>query len=382
MVSLTPPPLSLYIHLPWCVKKCPYCDFNSHTYQGGLQEKRYIDALLADLDRDLQQIQPRPIHSIFIGGGTPSLFSPDSLQRLLEGIRARLTLSQDIEITLEANPGTAECAKFKDYSQLGIHRLSLGIQSFQDDKLVSLGRIHNAKEAINAVAMAQMAGFQRINLDLMFGLPNQSMADALYDIDTALALAPGHISHYQLTLEPNTLFAKRPPVLPPEDDIYHLQQQCQEKLAAHGYQRYEISAFARPGEECKHNLNYWRFGDYLGIGAGAHGKYTQAGAIRRRWKIRHPQHYMEKAGGLGGIGGDVEVEPQQRPLEFMMNALRLKSGFTPEQYEQRTGLPWTLQKPIIANLVEKGFLQDKNNFICCTNNGWNFLNEILEQFYD
>ncbi len=380
MASLTPPPLSLYIHLPWCVKKCPYCDFNSHTYHGDLQEKRYIDALLADLDQDLQQIQPRPIHSIFIGGGTPSLFSPDSLQRLLEGIRARLTLSQDIEITLEANPGTAECTKFKHYSQLGIHRLSLGIQSFQEDKLVSLGRIHNAKEAIQAVAMAQKAGFQRINLDLMFGLPNQSLADALYDIDTAIALEPGHISHYQLTLEPNTLFAKRPPALPPEDDIYHLQQHCQEKLAAHGYQRYEISAFAHPGKECKHNLNYWRFGDYLGIGAGAHGKYTQAGTIRRRWKIRHPQHYMEKAGGLGSIGGDVEVENQQRPLEFMMNALRLKSGFTPEQYEQRTGLPWSEQKPIIDNLVADRLLQSKDNFICCTEKGWNFLNTVLEVF--
>ncbi len=380
MASLTPPPLSLYIHLPWCIKKCPYCDFNSHTYHGDLQEKRYIDALLADLDQDLQQIQPRPIHSIFIGGGTPSLFSPDSLQRLLEGIRARLTLSQDIEITLEANPGTAECTKFKHYSQLGIHRLSLGIQSFQEDKLVSLGRIHNAKEAIQAVAMAQKAGFQRINLDLMFGLPNQSLADALYDIDTAIALEPGHISHYQLTLEPNTLFAKRPPALPPEDDIYHLQQHCQEKLAAHGYQRYEISAFAHPGKECKHNLNYWRFGDYLGIGAGAHGKYTQAGTIRRRWKIRHPQHYMEKAGGLGSIGGDVEVENQQRPLEFMMNALRLKSGFTPEQYEQRTGLPWSEQKPIIDNLVADRLLQSKDNFICCTEKGWNFLNTVLEVF--
>ncbi len=380
MASLTPPPLSLYIHLPWCIKKCPYCDFNSHTYHGDLQEKRYIDALLADLDQDLQQIQPRPIHSIFIGGGTPSLFSPDSLQQLLEGIHARLTFSQDIEITLEVNPGTAECTKFKHYSQLGIHRLSLGIQSFQEDKLVSLGRIHNAKEAIQAVAMAQKAGFQRINLDLMFGLPNQSLADALYDIDTAIALEPGHISHYQLTLEPNTLFAKRPPALPPEDDIYHLQQHCQEKLAAHGYQRYEISAFAHPGKECKHNLNYWRFGDYLGIGAGAHGKYTQAGTIRRRWKIRHPQHYMEKAGGLGSIGGDVEVENQQRPLEFMMNALRLKSGFTPEQYEQRTGLPWSEQKPIIDNLVADRLLQSKDNFICCTEKGWNFLNTVLEVF--
>ncbi len=380
MANLIPPPLSLYIHLPWCVKKCPYCDFNSHTHQGILQEKQYIDALLADLDQDLQQIQPRPIHSIFIGGGTPSLFSPDSLQRLLEGIHSRLTLSQEIEITLEANPGTAESTKFKQFAQLGINRLSLGIQSFQDDKLRSLGRIHNAEEAMSAAEMAQAAGFQSINLDLMFGLPHQSVKDALYDIETAIHLAPEHISHYQLTLEPNTLFAKQPPPLPPDDNIWHLQQQCQEKLAHHGYLRYEVSAFASPGNECQHNLNYWQFGDYLGIGAGAHGKYTQDNSIRRRWKIRHPQHYMDKSGGLGRVGGDIEVENTQRPLEFMMNTLRLRSGFTPEQYEQRTGLPWMPQKSVIDRLVADQLLQFKGGFVYCTDKGWNLLNTVLEAF--
>ena len=376
---LQTPPLSLYVHLPWCVRKCPYCDFNSHALDGALPEQDYVAALLADLDRDLEDIEARPLVSLFIGGGTPSLFSPAALSRLLDGIRARLPWGDDIEITLEANPGTVESGKFRDFRALGINRLSLGIQSFQDDKLERLGRIHTARQARQAVEAARQAGFERLNLDLMFGLPGQTVADALHDLDIATALAPSHLSWYQLTLEPNTLFAKYPPPLPDDERLWAMQRAGLEKLAGAGLHRYEISAYARPNQRCRHNLNYWRFGDYLGIGAGAHAKLTFAdqGRIVRRWKIRHPQHYLEKAATPARLGGQTDVGPSERPLEFLMNALRLREGFRRDHYEARTGLPFSRLEPQLAPLLEDGLLERQGDTVRCSETGWNFLDTLL-----
>ncbi len=382
MPQLTTPPLSLYVHLPWCVRKCPYCDFNSHALRGDLPEHGYVDALLSDLSQDLTWVKGRELHSIFLGGGTPSLFSADSLARLLTGIRRLVPWNDGIEITLEANPGTVESGKFTEFRSLGINRLSLGIQSFQDAKLKALGRIHTAREAMAAIEAAKSAGFNNINLDLMFGLPQQSLGDALEDITTTIGFDPTHISFYQLTLEPGTLFAKYPPPLPEEDRIWAIQQACQEKLAEAGFVRYEISAYARDGCQCQHNLNYWRFGDYLGIGAGAHGKLTDArqGTIHRRWKIHHPIHYMEKAATSARIGGSTLVGDADKPLEFLMNALRLKEGFSPCRFEQRTGLPFSAIEPSLEPLLAEGLLCRQENRIACTPCGWNFLDTLLERF--
>lgn len=382
MPRLTTPPLSLYVHLPWCLRKCPYCDFNSHALRGNLPEQSYVDALLLDLAQELAQVRGRKLHSIFLGGGTPSLFSADSLARLLKGIRQLLPWQGEIEITLEANPGTVERGKFAEFRSLGINRLSLGIQSFQDDKLKALGRIHTAYEARAAIEAARSAGFKNINLDLMFGLPQQSLGDALEDITTAIGFDPTHISFYQLTLEQGSLFAKYPPPLPEEDRILAIQQTCQEKLAAAGFDRYEISAYARHGFKCQHNLNYWRFGDYLGIGAGAHGKLTDGrqGTIYRSWKIRHPIHYMEKAATPARIGGRMLVEDADKPLEYLMNALRLKEGFSPCQFERSTGLPFATIEPSLEPLLAEGLLCRQDNRIACTPFGWNFLDTILERF--
>src|SRR5690348_5205961 len=333
------PPLSLYIHIPWCVKKCPYCDFNSHNAPQALPQDEYVAALLADLDQDLPLAQGRPLQSIFFGGGTPSLFSPDSIARILDGAAQRLAFAPGIEITLETNPGTVEHGPFAGYRNAGVNRISFGVQSFDDDALKRIGRIHDAQQAERAVKSAQDAGIENLNLDLMYALPKQTLAGALADVEKGISLQTPHLSHYQLTLEPNTAFAANPPPLPDDDSAWDMQEACQTRLAQAGFAQYEVSAYARDGRECMHNLNYWNFGDYLGIGAGAHAKLTHAdGTIRRRWKLRAPRGYLEYAGTARGIGGDNVVTTDQLPFEFMLNALRLNAGFALADFEARTGL--------------------------------------------
>ena len=343
----TLPPLSLYIHLPWCVKKCPYCDFNSHGIKGdgqggdadAIPEARYIEALIADLEQDLPRVWGRPIHSIFFGGGTPSLFSPAAIQSVLSQVRARLPLRADAEITLEANPGTVELERFQGYRDAGVNRLSIGIQSFNADKLHALGRIHGRDEALGAAAAARAAGFDNFNLDLMFGLPNQTLDEARADLHTALSLGPTHLSLYQLTIEPNTLFHAQAPALPDDEVTWEMQTELQAMTAAAGFEHYEVSAYARAGYASRHNLNYWRFGDYLGIGAGAHAKITHARGITRLWKPKHPTQYMETAGTPTGMGGEHALTRADAAFEFMLNTLRLTTGFEPDLFLQRTGLP-------------------------------------------
>ncbi|MBU6478245.1 MAG: radical SAM family heme chaperone HemW, partial [Xanthomonadaceae bacterium] len=324
------PPLSLYIHIPWCVKKCPYCDFNSHGLRAAMPERDYVVALLADLDADLADfgdtVRGREIISVFFGGGTPSLFAPDSIAEILDGTSTRTPFASDCEITLETNPGTVEHGRFDGYLKAGVNRISFGVQSFDDEKLRALGRIHSSGEAESAVKLAQDAGYTNINLDLMYALPNQNLDDALADIERAIALQPAHLSHYQLTLEPGTPFARRPPPLPDHDAAWDMQEACQARLANAGYAQYEVSAYAQSGRRCRHNLNYWQFGDYLGIGAGAHGKLTNERAVRRRWKTRSPVAYLQNARTPQRIGGDETVDAEQLPFEFMLNALRLNEG--------------------------------------------------------
>lgn len=373
-------PLSLYIHIPWCTRKCPYCDFNSHAVKNGIPEQAYIETLLEDLRGELQALgkQKPIIETIFIGGGTPSLLSEKALNALFTGLANQVELSPCCEITLEANPGSIESAKFQGFRQLGVNRLSIGIQSFNDAHLQALGRIHSADEARQAVAIAQQAHFDNLNLDLMFGLPGQTEAEMLKDVETAIALQPTHISFYQLTLEPNTYFHKFPPPLPEEDDIYKAQKRCQDLLAIHGYQQYEISAYAREGFECRHNRNYWQFGDYLGIGAGAHGKLSLnlPNKIIRTVKPKSPEVYM----GLSHYCESAPIDPQQLPLEFVMNHLRLKSGFGLAHYQSVTGLSpdslWFGLKPSI----DLGLLIEHQGHISCSEQGWDFLDEILEKF--
>lgn len=378
----TPLPLSLYIHFPWCVHKCPYCDFNSHEVPGTLPEAAYLDALLADLQQELPAVWGRPIQSIFIGGGTPSLMSPEGLERLLSSLRALLGLAPGIEITLEANPGTVEQQRFSDYRAAGINRLSIGIQSFEEEKLKRLGRIHSRAEAIRAAEAAHGAGFDNFNLDLMFGLPGQDEAQALADVQQAIALAPSHISYYQLTIEPNTVFAHRPPVVPEDDVLWAMQGRGQETLAAAGYVQYEVSAYARDGARCRHNLNYWRFGDYLGIGPGAHGKLTHAGEgrVERIWKQRHPQKYLETAHGEAVIAGRRELAQEDLALEFMMNALRLTQGFESRLFQDHTGLPLSALARPLERAVELGLIDWQTLRIEPTERGRNYLNELLQLF--
>jgi len=373
-------PYSLYIHIPWCIKKCPYCDFNSHEKREDYDEQAYIDALIKDLNFEAQHLQSRTLSSIFIGGGTPSLFSATSFQRLLSAVRSALVCADNMEITLEANPGTAESSKFKDFHDIGINRLSIGIQSFNDKHLKLLGRIHNAHQAQTAIEMAQHAGFNKINLDLMFGLPQQTTQQASEDIRLALSYQTGHISHYQLTLEKNTLFYKKPPALPDDDLIWEMQTACQKHLKQN-LQHYEISAYAAEQHQAKHNLNYWQFGDYLGIGAGAHSKLTHnKHSITRSWKTKHPRQFVEHAGSEKSISGQSVLQDNELPFEFAMNALRLKNGFTLQQYQQRTGLhPSTIQ-PTLTTLLEKELIQLNQLTYACTDRGWNFLNETLEYF--
>jgi len=381
MHPFQPPPLSLYIHIPWCIQKCPYCDFNSRALKGDLKEEAYVDALLADLDNELFQIHGRPLHSIFIGGGTPSLFSGKSIARLLNGVRQRITCPTDMEITLEANPGTLEAGRFETYHEAGINRLSIGVQSFDANCLQQLGRIHGPDEAIAAFHSARGAGFERINLDLMFGLPGQDLAQAQLDLKKAIELQPEHISYYQLTLEPDTPFYHSPPSLPLEDNLWEIQQQGQTLLSAHNYNQYEISAYAQPGEECHHNLNYWTFGDYLGIGAGAHGKSTSPdGTITRRWKLSEPSAYLTAAHSGNVLSGQKTLNHDETTLEFMMNALRLHQGFSKNLYEQRTALPFASVAATIENAIQKGLLEHYKDSLRPTSLGKRFLNDLLEKF--
>jgi len=373
------PPLSLYIHIPWCVRKCPYCDFNSHTVKDELPEQRYIDALLRDMRDELSAVQGRSIDTIFIGGGTPSLFTPQGIEQILSGIAALTPLSSGAEITMEANPGTFEQECFAGFKAAGINRLSIGIQSFNTEHLQTLGRIHNEKDALHAIQKAQQIGFDNINLDLMHGLPQQTPQQALNDLQQAIDLEPQHISWYQLTIEPNTEFHSKPPTLPEDEALWAIQEQGQALLAQHGYQQYEISAYAQPGRQAQHNLNYWRFGDYIGIGAGAHGKvsWPTDNRINRRWKQRQPKAYMD---ALSPLSGEQDITEDERPFEFMMNALRLSNGVSSDLFAERTGLELQQITPLLQRAIEKGLLIDNPALIAPTEQGKLFLNDLLEMF--
>ncbi len=382
---LQTPPLSLYVHLPWCVRKCPYCDFNSHAARDTPPFADYVDALLRDLDFDLPLVQGRRIVSVFFGGGTPSLFPPEQIDRLLQAVAQRLDFEPDAEITLEANPGTAEHGRFDGYLAAGINRLSFGVQSFDDACLRRLGRIHDSQEADRAVKLAQDAGFDNFNLDLMYALPGQTLAMAEHDLRRAFALSPTHVSHYQLTLEPNTLFFARPPSgLPDEDLAWDMQEHGQALLAEAGYAQYEVSAYARAARQCAHNLNYWHFGDYLGIGAGAHGKISQAGTgeVRRRWKSRHPTAYLADAGTARALGGDETVPVARLAFEFMLNALRLNTGFAWSDFEHRTGLPRTQVAAQVAQAHARGWLVSDAQRAQPTALGRRFANDVIALFLE
>lgn len=377
MSLLSTPPLSLYIHIPWCVRKCPYCDFNSHARNRALPETEYLRALLADLDSELAFSVGRSVQSVFFGGGTPSLLSGATVGAILDGVNARLTVAGDAEITLEANPGTAESRRFIDFLAAGVNRLSIGVQSFADEQLNRLGRIHDSAQAVAAFDAARAAGFDNINLDLMHGLPGQTTASAIADLDRAIALAPEHLSWYQLTIERNTAFHKEPPTLPDEEELEVIEFAGFDRLAAAGYRRYEISAYARDGAQCVHNSHYWRFGDYIGIGAGAHGKLTDAsaGRINRRQKTRAPGDYLADCTGATTR----PVDADQLPVEFAMNALRLADGFEPGLFEARTGLPFDDIRPIVDALRARGLLEPEGKIRCSTT-GWRYLDTVVQAF--
>ena len=385
---LTTPPLSLYVHLPWCVRKCPYCDFNSHQRRGTLPFEAYVDALIADLEYDLPLVWGRVVHSVFFGGGTPSLFPPEAIDRFLQLASARLRFTPNAEITLEANPGTLEHGPFPGYRKAGVNRLSIGVQSFDDDCLQRLGRIHTRGDAAAAVKAAQDAGFDNINLDLMYALPGQSLPMALSDLDQALALAPTHLSHYQLTLEAGTAFGARPPTgIPDEDNAWDMQEACQARLAQAGFNQYEVSAYAREGHRCEHNLNYWGFGDYLGIGAGAHGKLTlptlpAEGRVLRRWKQKLPKAYMANAGKPEAIDGEETLATHRLPFDFMLNALRLNDGVSIASFEARTGLSRSVLDDRLAIARERGWLTDEPDWLRPTPLGLRFANDVIGLFLD
>ena len=372
------PPLSLYIHFPWCVKKCPYCDFNSHPLQQELDQTKYIQALINDLDYELSQFdQSRPLGSIFLGGGTPSLFEPDALVSLLGCIEHRLKFAEDIEITMEANPGTTEHHDFASYNRAGINRLSIGAQSFNPAHLEVLGRIHSSADILKSFKSARKGGFKNINIDLMYGLPGQTVEQALADLDTALDLAPEHISLYQLTLEPNTVFYRYPPRLPDQDEVIEMQQSLQTKLFYQGFRQYEISAYARNQYECRHNLNYWMFGDYLGIGAGAHSKLTVGQFLIRRARKKHPGTYMASAGTNGAIAEAKQIPSDEITLEFLMNGLRLKAGFSLGIAEERTGLESTTIRVPLEKHIAEGLIIESDGNLRCSERGYLFLDNIL-----
>jgi putative oxygen-independent coproporphyrinogen III oxidase len=384
------PPLALYLHFPWCVQKCPYCDFNSHQLRDGLPEQRYIDALLADLATQAPLVDGREIHSVFMGGGTPSLFPPAALDALLTRVRQQLRFAPDAEVTMEANPATVERGRFAEYHAIGINRVSLGAQSFNSDTLRVLGRIHQPADVQRAAEELHACGLTNFNLDLMYALPEQSLAGALADVTSALQLQPAHLSHYQLTLEPGTVFAAQPPPLPDDDLAWAMQAECQALLAAHGFGQYEVSAYARSGRQCAHNLNYWNNGDYLGVGAGAHGKLTrdvsgadagdEAGArirIQRSTHLREPRRYFASAGDGPQWR---EVPAADLPFEFMMNALRLNSGFTMTGFIASTGLPEAAVLPALQQLARKGLMQAEGDQWSATARGQQYLNELIQRF--
>ena len=383
-MQLTPPPLSLYIHIPWCVQKCPYCDFNSHAQKGLIPEAEYIQHLLADLSQDLTAYQAairhRKIHSIFIGGGTPSLFSAEGIAYLLKEVEKRIAFEPNIEITLEANPGTAEAARFLGYAEGGVTRISMGIQSFEPEKLLKLGRIHDSQEAIQAVKFAQdsaKSGLKSFNIDLMHGLPNQSVQQALADLETGIALNPPHLSWYQLTIEPNTMFYYRKPTLPDDDALWEIFEQGHQLLTRAGYEQYETSAYAKKGFQCQHNLNYWRFGDYLAIGCGAHGKITfPTGEIYRFSKTKHPKGYMRGEYRYH----QEQIEFADRPFEFFMNRFRLLEAVPKSEFEAYTGLNETVVRPTMDWALTQNYITENASNWQITEHGKLFLNELLEAF--
>ncbi|WP_372824151.1 radical SAM family heme chaperone HemW [Polaromonas sp.] len=373
------PSLSLYVHLPWCLKKCPYCDFNSHESKGALPEQRYLDALMADLEASLPLVWGRTVHSIFIGGGTPSLFSPQAIDRLIGDIRARLRLEPDCEITLEANPGTFEKDRFKAFRSAGVTRLSVGVQSFDDAHLQALGRVHDRAQAIAAVEEAAQA-FDTFNLDIMYALPGQTLVNLEQDMRQALAFDPPHISIYHLTVEPNTFFAKHPPTLPEDDDAYAMLDRITELTAAAGMDRYEVSAYAQSGHRCAHNLNYWQFGDYLGLGAGAHSKLSFAHRVVRQVRFRDPALYMDKALAGTPVAQDNEVARADLPFEFMLNALRLREGFKLQDFSEKTGLPLSAIEAGLDEAERKGLITRNFASVKPTERGFDFLNDLQTLF--
>ena len=373
------PPLSLYVHIPWCLRKCPYCDFNSHQKQGELPEGEYVDALIADLESSLARVWGRRLHTIFIGGGTPSLFAPQSIERLVTAIRTRLMVAPDTEITMEANPGTFERERFRGYRAAGVTRLSLGVQSFDDAMLAAVGRVHGADEARRALAAA-LEIFPTVNADLMYALPGQLLEGALADVREAIAAGVPHVSAYHLTLEPDTHFYRFPPSLPDDDAAADMQVAIEETLAAAGYEHYETSAFAKPGERARHNLNYWAFGDYLGIGAGAHGKISFRDRITREQRERKPQTYLRAALDRGAVQEAREVAEAELPFEFMLNALRLVEGFPVSLFASRTGLPITVIERQLNDAQAAGLLERDHATLRPTLKGQRFLNDLLEPF--
>lgn len=381
-VPIAPPPLSLYVHIPWCERKCPYCDFNSHRADAALPQSDYVAALLADLDQELPDVWGRRVHSVFIGGGTPSLFGAAALDELLSGVRARLNLGAGTEVTLEANPGSSEQQRFAAYREIGINRLSLGVQSFDDTSLRALGRVHDAQQAHRAIDLTRAAGFDNLNLDLMYGLPGQTIAQAERDIEQAIAARPEHLSYYQLTLEPNTYFHRYPPQLPDEAVIAQIETGALPRLARAGYSRYEVSAYAQPGRRSRHNLNYWRFGDYLGIGAGAHGKitYPDPPRVQRYSKQRQPKAYLQTASTPARIVTRQVLQDSDLVEEFMLNALRLGEGFEADAFSRLTGLPFTRVAARIEALCEEGMLQTDGVRIAATPTGYRFLNDLIARF--
>jgi putative oxygen-independent coproporphyrinogen III oxidase len=380
-------PLSLYVHIPWCIKKCPYCDFNSHEIQNTLPEDQYIDALILDLKSHAREVQHREVHSVFIGGGTPSIFTANSIKRLMAAIKNELTLSASAEITIEANPGTIDQENFSGFRAAGVNRISIGVQSFANTQLQKLGRIHDAQNAIDAVNIAKQAGFDNFNIDLMYALPQQDLAAALHDIEQAINLNPTHISYYQLTIEPNTSFYRQPPSLPDSQESWDIQRSGMELLAKHGYQQYEVSAYARDGYQCAHNTNYWQFGDYLGIGAGAHQKLTQQDStqhelstISRCEKPKHPQQYMRHIKEGKPSWGTHTLTEKDIIFEFMLNALRLKQGFTKQQFALHTGLPIEIINQPLQTHISEGLLVMDNDRIHCSGRGYRFLDDVLQHW--
>ena len=374
-----PPPLALYVHLPWCVRKCPYCDFNSHAMPQNMPQREYIDALIEDLDHDLTKVRDRTLISIFFGGGTPSLFSPEEIGRLLEAVRERFVVSDELEVTLEANPGTIEHGRFAGYREAGVTRVSLGVQSFNEQQLKTLGRIHGAEDVHRAVDELRRAGLDNFNLDLMYGLPQQSIEEALQDLRSAIELQPAHISHYQLTLEPGTVFYHRPPPLPDDDASWQMQIESQALLDRFGYSQYEISAYAQAGRQCRHNLNYWQFGDYLGIGAGAHGKLTVQDGIQRTARCKQPREYLSRA-GADRIVEHRWLSGTELPFEFMLNALRLRGGVPASLFQARTGLALDVMQSQLTAARAKGLLADTPERLAATELGLQFLNDLQAIF--